>query len=115
MQQTTKNLEAGRRFSDVEIAPCLHHQPTKDANGKPLPAVRHYNHAQRKTCWTSAARCIVGPPSRAGSSVSRCKRKPSIRNSVSRRDLKSPPWLVSTAAFLFAARGGGGSVSGATL
>jgi integrase len=41
---------AGRWFSDAEIAPCLDHQPTRDANGKPLPAVtgRHYNHAQRK-------------------------------------------------------------------
>jgi hypothetical protein len=41
---------AGKWFSDAEIAPCLDHQPTRDAHGKPLPVVtgRHYNLAQRK-------------------------------------------------------------------
>jgi hypothetical protein len=54
---------AGRWFSDAEIAPCLDHQPTKDANGKPLPAVtgRHYNHAQRKNMQLS---CAASPASR---------------------------------------------------
>ena len=65
---------------------CLDHQPTRDANGKPLPAVtgKHYNHAQcknmetkRKVCW------IAGPPSCAGSSA---RRNPTIWNSVSRRE-----------------------------
>ena len=67
---------AGRRFSDAEIAPCLDHQPTKDANGKPLPAVtgKHYNHAQRKNMqykrrvlyrWATELRRIVGEPVQA--------------------------------------------------
>lgn len=32
------------------MTPCLDDQPTRDANGKPLPAVtgKHYNYAQRK-------------------------------------------------------------------
>ena len=62
---------AGRWFSDAEIATCLDHQPTKDANGKPLPAVtaKHYNHAQRKNMqdkrrvlyrWATELRRIVG-------------------------------------------------------
>ena len=63
----------GRWFSDAEIAPCLDHQPTKDANGKPLPAVtgRHYNHAQRKNMeakrkvldrWAAELRRIISEP-----------------------------------------------------
>jgi integrase len=62
---------AGRWFSDAEIAPCLDHQPTKDAQGKPLPAVtgRHYNHAQRKNMedkrrvldrWATNCKRIIG-------------------------------------------------------
>jgi hypothetical protein len=69
---------AGRWFSDAEIAPCLDHQPTKDANGKPLPAVtgKHYNHAQRKNMqekrrvlcrWAAELRRIVGEPVEAES------------------------------------------------
>ena len=61
----------GRWFSEFEIAPVLDHQPTKDANGKPLPAVtgKHYNHAQRKNMaekrkvlyrWAAELRRIVG-------------------------------------------------------
>ena len=58
MQPTTKNLEPGRRFSDVELAPCLDHQQTKDANCKPLPAVSGITTMPiARTCWTSAARC----------------------------------------------------------
>jgi integrase len=67
---------AGRWFSDAEIAPCLDHQPTKDANGKPLPAVtgKHYNHAQRKNMqekrrvldrWAAELRRIIGEPVQA--------------------------------------------------
>jgi len=55
------------------MTPCLDHQPTRDANGKPLPAVtfKHYNHAQcknmeakRKVLDRCAAelRRIVDPP-----------------------------------------------------
>jgi integrase len=58
-------------FTDAEIAPCLDHQPTKDANGKPLPAVtgKHYNQAQLKNMkqkravlfpWADRLRQIVG-------------------------------------------------------
>lgn len=64
---------AGRWFSDAEIAPCLDHQPTKDANGEPLPTVtgRHYNLAQRKSMqdkrrvlygWAAERRRIIGDP-----------------------------------------------------
>jgi len=64
---------AGKWFSDAEIAPCLDHQPTKDAQGKPLPAVtgRHYNHAQRKNMeakrrvldrWAAELQRIIGEP-----------------------------------------------------
>jgi hypothetical protein len=56
------------------MTPCLDHQPTRDANGKPLPAVtgKHYNYAQRKNMeakrkvldrWAAEPRRIVGPPS----------------------------------------------------
>ena len=66
----------GRWFSDAEIAPVLDHQPTKDANGKPLPAVtgKHYNHAQRKNMeakrkvldrWTEELRRIIAEPVKA--------------------------------------------------
>jgi integrase len=64
---------AGRWFSDAEIAPCLDHQPTKDANGKPLSAVtgKHYNHQQRKNMaekrrvlyrWAAELRRIIDEP-----------------------------------------------------
>ena len=67
---------AGKWFSDAEIAPCLDHQPTKDAQGKPLPAVtgRHYNHAQRKNMeakrrvldrWADELQRIIGEPVKA--------------------------------------------------
>ena len=55
------------------MTPCLDHQPTRDANGKPLPAVTgtHYNYAQRKNMeakrkvldrWAAELRRIVGTP-----------------------------------------------------
>ena len=55
------------------MTPCLDHQPTRDANGKPRPAVtgKHYNYAQRKNMeakrkvldrWAAELRRIVGTP-----------------------------------------------------
>jgi hypothetical protein len=55
------------------MTPCLDHQPTRDANGKPLPAVtgKHDNYAQRKNMeakrkvldrWAAELRRIVGTP-----------------------------------------------------
>jgi len=56
------------------MTPCLDHQPTRDANGKPRPAVtgKHYNYAPRKNMeakrkvldrWAAEPRRIVGTPS----------------------------------------------------
>ena len=63
-----------RQRHRLEMTPCLDHQPTRDANGKPLPAVtgKHYNYAQRKNMeakrkvldrWAAEPRRIVGTPS----------------------------------------------------
>jgi hypothetical protein len=55
------------------MTPCLDDQPTRDANGKPLPAVtgKHYNFAQRKNMEAKRKVPDRWPPSCAGSSARR--------------------------------------------
>ena len=62
------------------MTPCLDHQPTRDANGKPLPAVtgKHYNYAQRKNMEAKRKVLDRWAADRAGSSA---RRNPSIWNS----------------------------------
>jgi integrase len=80
LRRTAATLCGSRplEFTDAEIAPCLDHQPTKDANGKPYPAVtgKHYNQAQLKNMkqkravlfpWALELRRIIGEPVEAES------------------------------------------------
>ena len=79
------------------MTPCLDHQPTRDANGKPLPAVtgKHYNYAQRKHgsqaqgvgSLAAELRRIVGTPEiRRSGTASR-----GVRDAVTQRGPVMPP------------------------